>query len=204
MQNRLLHTVGLFCILNVMPLRRIAVSRTDHICLMAKYNEWMNTRLYEAVMSLPDEEIVANRNAFFGSILGTLNHLAVGDTIWLKRFATHPANYSALESVRNLLIPASLGQLLYSDVKSLSNYRRSLDQVITEWAHSIKDHDLDQVLHYASTKGVAADKNFFSLALHFFNHQTHHRGQATTLLSQAGVDIGVTDLLALIPNETVA
>lgn len=180
------------------------MSRTDHICLMAKYNEWMNTRLYEAVMSLPDEEIVANRNAFFGSILGTLNHLAVGDTIWLKRFATHPANYSALESVRNLLIPASLGQLLYSDVKSLSNYRRSLDQVITEWAHSIKDHDLDQVLHYASTKGVAADKNFFSLALHFFNHQTHHRGQATTLLSQAGVDIGVTDLLALIPNETVA
>ena len=97
------------------------MSRTDHICLMAKYNEWMNARLYEAVMSLPDEEVVANRNAFFGSILGTLNHLAVGDTIWLKRFATHPANYSELESVRNLLTPASLGQLLYSDVKSLSN-----------------------------------------------------------------------------------
>jgi len=171
---------------------------------MAKYNEWMNTRLYEAAMSLSDEEIVANRNAFFGSILGTLNHLAVGDTIWLKRFATHPANYSALEPVRNLPTPASLDQLLYSDVQSLSSYRRSLDQVIMEWARSIKNHDLDYVLHYASTKGVAADKNFFSLALHFFNHQTHHRGQATTLLSQAGVNIGVTDLLALIPNETVA
>lgn len=27
--------------------------------------------------------------------------------------------------------------------------------------------------------------------------QTHHRGQASTLLTQAGVDIGVTDLLLI-------
>jgi len=45
---------------------------------------------------------------------------------------------------------------------------------------------------------VTADKPFFSLLVHFFNHQTHHRGQATTLLSQAGLDVGTTDLLALI------
>jgi uncharacterized damage-inducible protein DinB len=171
---------------------------------MAKYNEWMNTRLYRAATSLPGKELVANRRAFFGSVLGTLNHLAVGDTIWLKRFATHPANYAALELVRNLPTPASLDQLLYSDVQKLSDYRRSLDQVITEWTRSIADRDLDHVLYYANTKGVAADKNFFSLVMHFFNHQTHHRGQLTTLLSQAGVDVGVTDLLAIIPNETLA
>ena len=180
------------------------MSRLDHICLMAKYNEWMNTKLYEAAMRLPGEELNADRNAFFGSILGTLNHLAVGDTLWLKRFATHPANYSTLELARNLPTPASLDQLLYTDVQSLSTFRRSLDQVIVEWARSIADHDLDHVLHYANTKGVLADKNFFSLVMHFFNHQTHHRGQATTLLSQAGVDVGVTDLLAIIPNETAA
>jgi uncharacterized damage-inducible protein DinB len=171
---------------------------------MAKYNEWMNTRLYRAATSLPGNELVANRKAFFGSVLGTLNHLAVGDTIWLKRFATHPANYAALELVRNLPTPASLDQLLYSDVQNLSDYRRSLDQVITEWTRSIADRDLDHVLYYANTKGVAAAKNFFSLVMHFFNHQTHHRGQVTTLLSQAGVDVGVTDLLAIIPNETLA
>ena len=180
------------------------MSRTEHICLMAKYNEWMNARLYEAAMSLPDEELLANRKAFFGSVFGILNHLAVGDTIWLKRFATHPANYSALELVRDLPTPARLDQLLFPDVQSLASYRRSLDQVIAEWARSISDDDLDQVLHYANTKGVAADRMFFSLIMHFFNHQTHHRGQATTLLSQAGVDVGVTDLLAIIPNATEA
>ncbi len=180
------------------------MSRTDHICLMAKYNEWMNGKLYEAAMTLPSEELIADRKAFFGSILGTLNHLAVGDTIWLKRFATHPANYSALEPVRNLPNPTSLDRLLYTDIQSLSKHRKVLDQVITEWARSITDHDLDHVLRYTSTKGTGADKNFFCLVMHFFNHQTHHRGQATTLLSQIGEDVGVTDLLALIPNEAVA
>ena len=180
------------------------MSRSDHIRLMAKYNEWMNARLYEAAARLPEEELVADRKAFFGSILGTLNHLAVGDTIWLKRFAVHPAAYATLEPVRNLPMPASHDQVLHSDLQSLAYYRRSLDQVITEWAHSVAEHDLDQVLRYANTRGVVAGRNFFSLVMHFFNHQTHHRGQATTLLSQAGVDVGVTDLFALIPNETGA
>lgn len=180
------------------------MSRTDHICLMAKYNEWMNAKLYEAAMRLPDEELATDRKAFFGSILGTLNHLVVGDTIWLQHFATHPASFPALERVRNLPAPASLDQLIHADVRSLAKHRSALDQVITEWAHSIAEHDLDQVLHYANTKGAVAERNFFGLVMHFFNHQTHHRGQATTLLSQAGVDIGVTDLLVLIPNEAGA
>ena len=180
------------------------MSRTDHIYLMAAYNEWMNAKLYDAAKSLPSEELIADRKAFFGSILGTLNHLVVGDTIWLKRFATHPANYSALDPIRNLPTPTSLDQLLFTDIQSLSEHRRSLDLAITEWARSMSDHDLDHVLNYSNTKGVAANKNFFSLVMHFFNHQTHHRGQVTTLLSQASVDVGVTDLLALVPNETVA
>ena len=180
------------------------MSRTDHTCLMAKYNEWMNARLYEAAMTLPGEELAADRKAFFGSILGTLNHLVVGDTIWLQRFACHPANYAALEPVRDLPAPASLDQILHADIHGLWKHRSSLDRLITDWAHSIADHDLDHVLRYANTKGVVANRNFFSLVMHFFNHQTHHRGQATTLLSQAGVDVGVTDLLALIPNEAAA
>ena len=76
-----------------------------------------------------------------------------------------------------------------------------LDSTISAWVKVVTDQDLDHVLHYANSKGVISDKQFFSLVMHFFNHQTHHRGQATTLLMQAGVDVGVTDLLMLIPNE---
>lgn len=180
------------------------MGRIDHICLMAIYNDWMNAKVYEAARSLTDEELSVDRKAFFGSILGTLNHLVVGDTIWLKRFAQHPANYLALEPIRQLPDPQSLDQLLLSNIRELSTYRVWLDQLIVEWSRSITESDLDYTLNYTSMKGAPADKSFYGLVMHFFNHQTHHRGQATTLLSQGGVDVGDTDLVALIPYESRA
>jgi uncharacterized damage-inducible protein DinB len=150
---------------------------------------------------LPAEVLAADQKAFFGSILGTLNHLLVADTIWLKRFAAHPANYPALEALRQAALPTSLDQCLFTDFQELAAHRTWLDRLIVAWAASIAEMDLDHALSYANTKGVHASRNFFSLLMHFFNHQTHHRGQATTLLSQAGCDVGLTDLLALIPNE---
>ena len=179
------------------------MNRTDHICLMARYNEWMNAKLYEAARHLSDEELAADRKAFFGSIIATLNHLVAGDTIWLRRFSAHPTNFPALAVLNDLPVPASLDQILFPDIRSLSAHRKQLDQIILDWAHSITEPDLDVVLGYTNMKNVAAKRNLFSLLMHFFNHQTHHRGQVTTLLSQAGVDVGVTDLLMLIPDETV-
>lgn len=178
------------------------MSRTSHICLMATYNEWMNAKVYEAASRLSDEELSVDRKAFFGSILGTLNHVAAGDTIWLKRFAKHPANYSVLESLQQLPDPKSLNQVLFSTIRELSAHREWLDRIIIEWARSITEPDLDHALNYTSMKGVAADRSFYSLIMHFFNHQTHHRGQVTTLLSQVGVDVGDTDLVVIIPSES--
>ena len=168
---------------------------------MAAYNESMNLRLYEACGKLSPQALLADRKAYFGSLMGTLNHIVVGDTIWLKRFAAHPANHVALEPVRQLQAPLSLDQVLFADFASLSHHRKFLDRVIKQWAGSLTQQDLEYVLRYANTKGVVSNKRFSSLVMHFFNHQTHHRGQAGTLLFQAGQNVGVTDLLALIPNE---
>ena len=169
---------------------------------MAEYNEWMNDKLYEAAMTLSDEELIANRNAFFGSILGTLNHLVVGDTLWLKRFATHPAKYSELVFLNEISMPTRLDELLFEDIRSLSKHRVMLDNKIKQWADSISESDLDQVLAYTTMEGKAAQKKFYTLLINLFNHQTHHRGQTTTLLTQANVDVGITDLLAIVPNES--
>ena len=176
------------------------MNRTGHIELLAAYNQWMNTKVFDSAMQLEDKELAADKGAFFGSILGTLNHILVGDTIWLQRFARHPANYVALETVRNLSKPDSLDQVLFADIRSLKQHRDMIDFTITQWASSIAEIDLDLALQYADMKGQASNRPFFSLLMHFFNHQTHHRGQVTTLLSQAGIDVGETDLLALIPT----
>jgi uncharacterized damage-inducible protein DinB len=177
------------------------VKLSDHVGLMASYNEWMNWKLYEVSGALSAEALTLDRHAFFGSLLGTLNHIVVADTIWLKRFALHPANYRELDPIRHLPHPPSLDQILFADFGELSRHRKMLDAVISSWANGVTDADLNQVLQYANTKGVVFARRFFSLVMHFFNHQTHHRGQATTMLSQAGIDVGITDLLALIQNE---
>lgn len=170
--------------------------------LLAAYNLWMNAKVYEAAGHLCVTDLAKDRGAFFGSILGTLNHILVGDTIWLKRFATHPSCQNVLREVVDLQHPMSLDQIIFDDLASLSAHRIWLDRKIINWIDGLSEGDLDFVLSYHNTKGIRANKRYSSLILHFFNHQTHHRGQAATLLSQAGVDIGVTDLLALIPDDT--
>ncbi len=169
--------------------------------LMANYNQRMNKSIFEAASKLGASELSENRGAFFGSILGTLNHILVGDTIWLKRFSDHPENMKSLDYVRGLDRPSTLDTILYREFDALKIARTKMDDVIQAFTCELTDKILSSSLSYRNTKGDPFTKNFDALIQHFFNHQTHHRGQVTTLLSQAGIDSGVTDLLVDIPNN---
>lgn len=173
-----------------------------HFAQLATYNQWMNAKLYTAAGKLSTSDLTEERGAFFGSIFGTLNHIAVADTIWLKRFATHAASSArTLEVMVALPAPERLDQTLFDDLEGLKTHRHWLDSVIINWVAALTEDDLGTTLSYHNRQGVASKRRYSSLILHFFNHQTHHRGQVSTLLSQAGVEVGVTDLMALIPEE---
>ena len=153
---------------------------------MAQYNRWMNERLYECCARIPDAERKRDAGAFFKSIHGTLNHLLLGDKIWLGRFLGKPFSVSALS------------QELHADFRELKVDRAATDRAIDAWAQSLSEQSLAQDIRYVST--VNPKPRCFPLwfaAAHFFNHQTHHRGQLTTLLAQRGADPGVTDLIWL-------
>jgi len=168
--------------------------------LLAAYNADMNRKLYDAAARLPAQELHADRGAFFGSLLGTMNHLIAADTIWLTRFARHPAGFAALAPLRDAAIPSDLQQQYGDDLPMLQAHRTRLDGFITGLAAQLRQEDLDTTLTYRNTRGIEHHKHFGAVLLHFFNHQTHHRGQASTLLTQAGIDIGVTDLLLLVDD----
>ncbi|WP_306394028.1 DinB family protein [Telluria beijingensis] len=172
----------------------------EDIVLLASYNTTMNARVYAAAATLSANALHAERGAFFGSIMGTLNHLVAGDTIWLQRFQAHPANITALAAMKEIAAPTGLTHRYSDDIGVLREHRMRLDAIIEALAAEISDTDLAQPVSYRNSRGEFR-KNFGSLLLHFFNHQTHHRGQASTLLSQSGVDIGVTDLVAWIPDQ---
>jgi uncharacterized damage-inducible protein DinB len=177
------------------------VKVTQHIQLMAEYNQWMNEKLYAVAATLPIEQLKENRGAFFGSIIATLNHIAVGDIFWLKRFAQLLVTHKELDPIKVLAQPLALNAMLYDDLSELKTLRTQLDKTFCSLAASITENELAQTVEYKNTQGVVSTKKLFSLLMHVFNHQTHHRGQLTTLFSQLGIDIGVTDLVAIIPNE---
>lgn len=173
----------------------------DHIQRMASYNRFMNDKLLDAASQLPAETLLANKGAFFGSILGTLNHVLVGDLLWLHRFKQHSAGYAVLEGLAAFPAPTALDQQLYNNLTDFTAARQQLDSLILSWATQITQGDLQRPLEYRRVNGEVNKRSFSGLLMHFFNHQTHHRGQATTLFSQAGIDVGPTDLLLLIPEE---
>ena len=168
-----------------------------HVRLMAEYNRWMNRRLYEAAAGLPPSALAEDRGAFFGSILGTLNHVVVGDAIWLHRFDA-PGHWDRLRDASEWLPrPRSLRDPLAGDLPALAALRSRIDELIVAWCDQLIFTDLDRVLAYRNSKGEVFQRQVGPLLSHFFNHQTHHRGQASTLLFQAGIDPGDTDLIRM-------
>jgi uncharacterized damage-inducible protein DinB len=165
---------------------------------MARYNRWMNEKVYASAALLGDEECKRDRGAFFKSIHGTLNHLLVADRIWLGRLHGRvPPDGLLAIGVR------ALDQELFADFTELRAERQRTDQAIDAWATTVTAQSLGQPLCYFSG-GRQREYPLWWVVAHLFNHQTHHRGQITTLLSQAGRDPGSTDLLAMLMDEDKA
>jgi len=169
---------------------------------MSDYNQRMNRQFYKVVKELNYSDINEDRGAFFKSIIGTLNHILVGDLIWLTRFSKHSERYISLATLSDFPQPKGLDDVLFSNFTLLLEARKKVDLLICQWLKSeTKENDFDTLLEYSNTKGVVSKRDFGELVSHLFNHQTHHRGQLSTLLNQIKLDVGVTDLLIEIPEH---
>jgi uncharacterized damage-inducible protein DinB len=167
--------------------------------LLGRYSSWFNQRLYDACEQLPDAERRRDRGAFFGSIHGSLDHLMWADRTWLKRFAAQGVHFASLtDEVLTLPAGATHGTVVCENWTELRRQRTQLDAAIEAWTRDMPADFPSRTMRYANTKGVQREHPAWQALTHFFNHQTHHRGQVTTLLFQAGIDPGATDLIALV------
>lgn len=172
----------------------------DSYRLLARYNTGFNVQLNDACEQLDDAARKAPRGAFFGSIHGTLNHILWGDMVWLGRLATQPGQGGADAWLPPRLLAVPPGALhaaeIHADWDALRTHRAQLDAALEAWLAALPTDFAGLAMRYANTKGVLREHPAWQALTHLFNHQTHHRGQVTTLLAQAGVDVGVTDLIA--------
>lgn len=163
----------------------------EHAQLMSRYNRWMNEKIYAACDGLTDGQRKADRGAFFKSIHATLNHLLWGDYMWLGRFTQGSALAKDYPK-------AAIGLDLFDGWDELKAARVAMDADILAWSATVSTDWLARDFSWYSglTKSTRT-KPAWLLATHLFNHQTHHRGQVTTLLSQLGIDPGATDLMLM-------
>lgn len=172
-----------------------------HYQTMARYNAWMNGRIYQSVEDLSDAVRKENPGAFFGSIHGTLNHILLGDLIWLQRFASTDWGAPALQDLSFEPAHAITGLDMepYENFDQLRTERSTIDAAIITWvASDLTDEILSQDLVYWNIlRKREQTLPMATCVSHFFNHQTHHRGQITTLLAQLDIDPGLTDMIAM-------
>ncbi|GHF67967.1 DinB family protein [Seohaeicola zhoushanensis] len=164
---------------------------TAYAMTMARYNRWQNRQLLGFLELQPAGELVLERGAFFGSILKTLSHLCWGDHIWLSRFdGGSGPGIGASESVSYV-----------ADLAAWAEMRSRLDARIAAWAAGLTDAELRGTLTwYSGAAGREVSKPLSLLVVHFFNHQTHHRGQVHAMLTATGSKAPVSDLF-LMPDD---
>ena len=177
------------------------MSEKPQFILMAEYNQLMNQRVFDASMKLSSAVLSENKGAFFKSIINTLNHIMIGDILWLKRFSNHPNNYASLQKMEGFIKAEKLEKILFDDICILYEERKKLDTIIVEFCNELKEIDINNNLIYINFKKENHCKKFGYLILHVFLHQIHHRGQVSTLLSQENIDFGDTDLPEIVPDE---
>lgn len=156
----------------------------QHFRMFAAYNQWANRHLYEAAAALTTEELNRDTGAFFRSVNGTLNHILVADRIWMKRYTGEGSAPNALDTV------------LHADLTSLTEARIAEDARIIDYIDSMPEEAFAGRFTYVTVTDIRTISQRLAPSLaHLFNHQTHHRGQAHTILTSLGKPSLTLDLI---------
>lgn len=164
----------------------------EHFVMMAKYNAWANERLYRMATALPEQLYRQDVGVYFKSLHGTLNHLLVADRIWMRRLTNEGSH------------PNKLDAIVFDDLPSLTEARRKEDERIIHFVNGIAESGFEEILDYRTLNGTPHRQTRAEILAHFFNHQTHHRGQAHAILTVVGVTEPEPLDLLIMQRERVA
>src|ERR1700728_4663370 len=147
----------------------------DAFRMLARYNRIANERLYETCGQLDPVEYRRQRQGSFGSIHALLNHLLLGDRIWMSRFSGSGHTTPPLNSI------------LFDSFAELRSARAAQDEEIEAFFAKVGTDFLDRQRSYVNNQGKDYVETAPVAVLHFFSHQTHHRGQVHVMISQTEV-----------------
>ncbi|MZI93774.1 damage-inducible protein DinB [Vibrio sp. CAIM 722] len=165
--------------------------------IIARYNQRMNLQLLSTCRSLSPAQLNRDTRSYFSSIFDMWNHMIVADRLMLQRLADNHIIITE-KSLQSL----ELDEVNWpeTDLDNLVGIRESIDHLIVDFSHCLTPEDCQKSLTYVTENAVTVTFTVNEFLLHWGNHQTHHRGQLTCVLSQFGLDYGVTDLPLIVPE----
>ncbi len=164
---------------------------TKLFLVKALYNRWANDRLAADMAKLSPEQLTATCAVNFGSILAIANHLVLADRLWLHRFTGQGEPVASVDAVP------------YATLAGLAAARHVEEDRAIAFVQKLDPQRLGSVLAYRTTDGTPMALPLALCIDHFFNHQTHHRGQIHGLLGSHGIKAVDIDLLGF-ERETSA
>ena len=165
----------------------------------ATYNGSVNQSVLKLLEPLRKEQIMMETKAYYPSIFETLFHNMISDLNWLKRYRdAFKENKALINSKLISLEEKGLRKEFESDYTKLFRYRKQMDDVIIQFVNELDESKMYSVIKYKNYKGEDVEKEIWKTLLHWFNHQTHHRGQISVLLDMVGVDHDYSSMMTRI------
>lgn len=149
-----------------------------HPNVLARYNSWANRRLHDVCGELSPEDVARDRGAFFGSILGTLNHILLVDILYRERIEGIDSTFSGLD------------ETLHTELTDLSRHQSEEDERWIALTQDVDTETLDEPFVFWTLGLDKRDRREVPKHIYFTNlaqHQAHHRGQTHNMVSQCGL-----------------
>lgn len=179
------------------------MSLVNNFKMMAKYNERINRQLIECCQSLSDDDLVKPTHSFFPNIMAYWHHILFGDLILLGRLASNQISSLSNSDFSDLPSPSTPRDNYGDNFADIIVLRTKVDQLINNYCSSLTDNDCESRISYQTTEGENITKKVADVTQHMFNHQSHHRGQLTCILSQFDIDYGCMDLPVIVSEGSV-
>ncbi len=166
--------------------------------MLSLYNQRINMQLIDSCIVLPKNMLEKETHSFFPNIINYWNHILFGDLILLNRLALNEIAQLSSEKMAQFPSPKSPQDIYHNNFSDIAILRKKVDDLIVQYCKNLTDDDCDKFIRYTTTEGKLITIAVADVTQHIFNHQAHHRGQLTCILSQFGVDYGCMDLPVIV------
>lgn len=153
---------------------------------------------------MPNDYLVKETHSFFPSIISYWNHIIFGDLILLGRLASNRIAELSENDFAKFPKPESPTDIYQNQISDVAILRKQIDELIIKYCNNLTNEDCDKYITYITTEGDSITKVVADVTQHIFNHQTHHRGQLTCVLSQFNVNYGCMDLPVIVSEGSRA